>query len=55
MRHVVLLKGNLIPLTFDSLSALDYPQAPRMTLPLLVGLVQARERLLISRRSPPRD
>ena len=55
MRHVVLLKGNLIPLTFDSLSALDYPQAPRMTLPLLVGLVQARERLLTLHHSPPRD
>ena len=53
--HFVLPSGNLILLKFDSLSALDCPQAPRMTLPLPVGLVQARERLLILHHSPPRD
>ena len=55
MKNFVLPSGNLILLTFDSLSALDCPQAPRMTLPLPVGLVQARERLLILHHSPPRD
>lgn len=55
MQNFVLPSGNLILLKFDSLSALDCPQAPRMTLPLPVGLVQARERLLILHHSPPRD